>query len=61
MGAECGLELSRYDKCRIFLEIRNELVIQEDFELGRVSQTEGDYFATLAQYQQAENKYNKAI
>lgn len=56
-----ALKLSRYDECRVLLEIRNELVIQSDFELGSVSQSEGDYFANLAQYQQAEQEYKEAI
>lgn len=55
------LEFSRYDECRVLLEIRNELVIQSDFSLGYVSQAEGDYFATLAQHQQAEKEYLEAI
>ncbi|MGD1910583.1 MAG: hypothetical protein ACFB2X_06945, partial [Rivularia sp. (in: cyanobacteria)] len=55
------LELSRYDECRVLLEIRNELVIQDDFELGRVSLAGGDYFATLAQHQQAKQEYLEAI
>lgn len=56
-----ALKLSRYDECRVLLEIRNELVIQSDFSLGYVSQAEGDYFATLAQHQQAEKEYLEAI
>ncbi len=55
------LKLSRYDECRVLLEIRNELVIQSDFQLGSVSQSEGDYFATLAQHQQAEKEYLEAV
>ena len=55
------LKLSRYDRCRVLLEIRNKLVIQNDFELGRVSQTEGDYFAQLSQHQDALTFYTQAI
>ena len=56
-----ALGLSCYDECRIFLEIRNELVIQSDFWLGNVSKSEADYLGTLAQYQQAEKEYLEAI
>uniref|UniRef100_UPI0039C63306 tetratricopeptide repeat protein n=1 Tax=Calothrix sp. CCY 0018 TaxID=3103864 RepID=UPI0039C63306 len=56
-----ALKLSRYDRCRVLLEIRNELIIPSDFQLGRVSQAEGDYFKTLAQHQQAEQEYQQAI
>ncbi|MEM7715403.1 MAG: DUF2225 domain-containing protein [Cyanobacteria bacterium P01_A01_bin.68] len=56
-----ALELSRYDECRVLLEIRNGLIIQSDFELGRVSKAESDYFAKLALYQQAEQEYTEAI
>ncbi len=56
-----ALKLSRYDECRVLLEIRNELVIQSDFSLGYVSQSEGNYFATLAQHQQAEQEYLEAV
>jgi Flp pilus assembly protein TadD len=55
------LKLSRYDECRVLLEIRNELVIQSDFQLGRVSRAEGDYFTTLAQHQQAKKEYLEAV
>ena len=58
---EKALKLSRYDECRVLLEIRNELVIQDDFWLAYVSQFEGDYFATLAQHQQAKEEYFEAI
>jgi tetratricopeptide (TPR) repeat protein len=56
-----ALEQSRYEQCRSLLEVRNELIIQSDFKLGRVSRAEGDYFVTLSLYQEAEQEYLEAI
>jgi hypothetical protein len=38
---EQALQRSRYEQCRSLLEVRNELSIQSDFQLGRVSRAEG--------------------
>jgi tetratricopeptide (TPR) repeat protein len=56
-----ALQYSRYEQCRILLEVRNELLIRSDFQLGRVSEAEADYFAQLAQYQEAIEEYCEAI
>ncbi|MBD2380941.1 hypothetical protein H6G39_14025 [Trichormus variabilis FACHB-319] len=58
---EQALELSRYAQCRSLLEVRSELVINSDFQIGRVSQSEGDYFAQLAKYQEAQTEYLEAV
>ncbi|NER29583.1 MAG: tetratricopeptide repeat protein [Symploca sp. SIO1C4] len=58
---EQGLKLSRYEQCRILLEIRNELSIKSDFHLGSVSQFEGDYFVQLARHSEAKQEYLEAI
>ncbi|BAY47776.1 TPR repeat protein [Scytonema sp. HK-05] len=58
---EEALEQSRYEQCRSLLEVRNELIIQSNFQVGRVSGAEGDYFVTLSLYQEAEQEYLEAI
>jgi tetratricopeptide (TPR) repeat protein len=58
---EQALQRSRYEQCRSLLEVRNELSIQSDFQLGRVSHAEGDYFAQLARYPEAKQEYLEAI
>ena len=58
---EEALKQSRYEQCRSLLEVRNELIIQSNFQVGDVSCAEGDYFVTLSQYEQAEQEYLEAI
>ncbi|BAZ27892.1 TPR repeat protein [Cylindrospermum sp. NIES-4074] len=58
---EQALKKSRYQQCRSLLEIRNELVIESDFQLGSVSQCEGNYLAILARYQEAQEEYGEAV
>jgi tetratricopeptide (TPR) repeat protein len=55
-----ALELRRNDQCRTLLEVRGELWVQSDFQLGRVSESEGDYFARLARYAEAKQEYLEA-
>jgi hypothetical protein len=52
--------MSRYGLCRALLEVRSELSIETDFSLGWVSQREGDYFASLARYDEAKQEYLEA-
>jgi tetratricopeptide (TPR) repeat protein len=56
-----ALELSCYEQCRTLLDIRSELSIPSGFKLGNVSLGEGNYFAELAQYPEAEQEYLEAI
>ncbi len=56
-----ALRLSRYDTCRALLTVRNELILPDDFALGWVSQTEGKFYATLAQHELARDNYLEAI
>jgi tetratricopeptide (TPR) repeat protein len=58
---EQALQQSRYEQCRTLLEVRSELSIQSDFQLGRVSHAEGDYFAQLARYPEAKQEYLEAV
>lgn len=58
---EQALQSSRYEECRILLEIRNELLIPHELSTGRVAYIEGEYFAQLARYPEAEAKYREAI
>jgi len=53
--------LSRYGECESLLGVRGELWIKSDFELGRISQLEGDYYAQLARYAEAKQKYLEAV
>lgn len=56
-----ALARSRYEQCRALLEVRSELSIETDFWRGRVSQSEGDYFAPLARHDPANQAYREAI
>ncbi|MDB9527944.1 hypothetical protein PN498_18265 [Oscillatoria sp. CS-180] len=56
-----ALELSRYELCRALLDMRRELVIQTPFKQGLVSNSEGQYFQTLALYEEAQREYTEAI
>ncbi|XQQ05359.1 MAG: hypothetical protein EDM05_65035 [Leptolyngbya sp. IPPAS B-1204] len=56
-----ALRYGRYEQCRKLLEVQSELMIQSDFQLGRISQSQANYFAQLAQYQEAIQEYHEAI
>ncbi len=58
---EQAISLSRYDLCRALLGIRNELLLPEDFERGRVSELEGAYYAALSIHENALIEYQEAI
>src|SRR4028119_931326 len=53
--------LSRYGECESLLAVRSELWIKSDFELGRISQWEGNYYAQLARYAEAKQEYLEAV
>jgi len=56
-----GLKKSRYGECESLLEVRSELWIKSDFELGIISELEGDYYAHLARYVEAKQEYLEAV
>jgi tetratricopeptide (TPR) repeat protein len=56
-----ALCLSRYGECESLLAVRGELWIKSDFRLGRISQSEGDYYAQLARYAEAKQEYLEAV
>lgn len=56
-----ALGLSQYNLCRALLDIRRDLVIKEDFDLGQISYAEGQYFQDLASYIVSQQKYVEAI
>jgi tetratricopeptide (TPR) repeat protein len=56
-----ALQQSRYQECRTLLEVRSELLIQSDFQLGSVSRAKGDYLARLARYTEAKHEYLQAL
>jgi len=58
---DAALERSDYQLCRSFLSVRSDFCIKSDFQLGRISECEGDYFAQLAQYAEAQQEYLEAI
>lgn len=58
---DVALESSNYSQCRNLLEVRNGLLIQNDYQLGRVSQSEGNYHARLSRNLEAELEYIEAI
>ncbi|MEG4251856.1 hypothetical protein [Microcoleus sp. Pol10D4] len=53
--------LSRYGECESLLAVRSELWIKSDFWLGRISNSEGDYYAHLARYAEAKQEYLEAV
>jgi tetratricopeptide (TPR) repeat protein len=53
--------LSRYGECESLLGVRDELRIKSDFGLGRISQSEGDYYARLARYAEAKQECLEAV
>src|SRR6476469_1668125 len=56
-----ALEKSRYGECKSLLEVRDELWIKSDYWLGRVSRSEGDYYAQFARYVEAKQEYLEAV
>jgi len=58
---ENALQNSHYELCGALLNVRRELIIETDAELGQVSSAEGSYFAALARYEEAMQEYSEAI
>ena len=58
---DAALQSGRYGICRALLDIRPELLVATYFDLGRILQSEGDYFGNLALYDEATQKYLEAI
>ena len=58
---EKALRLSRYGECESLLAVRSELWIKSDFWLGRISKSEGDYYAQLARYAEAKQEYLETV
>ncbi|MEG4011915.1 MULTISPECIES: tetratricopeptide repeat protein [unclassified Microcoleus] len=56
-----ALDKSRYKECEALLEVRDELWIKSDYWLGRVSRSEGNYYARLARYVEARQEYLEAV
>lgn len=55
------LDVGRYELCRALLEIRKELSIESDSDLGAVCNAEGHYYQALSFYEAAGEAYVKAI
>ncbi|MEM9008791.1 MAG: hypothetical protein AAGE59_35435 [Cyanobacteria bacterium P01_F01_bin.86] len=55
------LKLSRYDLCCTLLDMRRELTISSYFQMGQISDLEGQYYKTLALYGEAQREYQEAI
>lgn len=58
---DSALESSNYSQCRNLLEVRNGLLIETEYQLGRVSQSEGNYHSRLSRNSEAELEYIEAI
>ncbi|HEY9849275.1 MAG TPA: hypothetical protein V6D28_07440 [Leptolyngbyaceae cyanobacterium] len=58
---DAALEKSNYQLCSSLLEVRGELRIASDFQVGRISQSEGNYFSTLARHTDAKQEYLEAV
>ncbi|MEG4393315.1 hypothetical protein [Microcoleus sp. BROC3] len=56
-----ALRKSRYKECEALLEVRDELWIKSDYWFGRVSRSEGNYYAWLARYVEARQEYLEAV
>jgi tetratricopeptide (TPR) repeat protein len=58
---QSGMEMGRYELCRLLLEVRSELKINRGVDTGRLLDQEGDYFERIAKYEDAEQSYVAAI
>ena len=58
---DSALSRSNYALCRILIQVRNELLVKTKFELGRLSQLVGNYFAKLARHNEARDEYLESI
>jgi tetratricopeptide (TPR) repeat protein len=56
-----ALRSSDYEQCRALLGVRNDLIVKDDFLLGGISHSEGDYYMELSRYAEAEQEYLEAI
>ena len=56
-----ALRKSRYKECEALLGVRDDLWIKNDYWLGRVSRSEGNYYAWLARYVEARQEYLEAV
>jgi tetratricopeptide (TPR) repeat protein len=56
-----ALKHNSYQNCEMLLEIRREIQLVSFFQLGLVSESEGDYYQSLARYEEAEQEYLEAI
>jgi len=56
-----ALQQSSYELCSTLIQVRSELSIHNEFQLGNVSRFEGDYFAFFAGYEEAKEEYLEAI
>ncbi len=56
-----ALEKSRYGECESLLGVRDELWIKSDSWLGKISRSEGDYYARLARHAEAKKEYLEAV
>jgi tetratricopeptide (TPR) repeat protein len=56
-----ALEQRNYGLCAALLDVRNELRIVNNFQRARVAQSEGQYYAVLNLYGEAEQAYKEAL
>jgi tetratricopeptide (TPR) repeat protein len=56
-----ALSRSHYDLCRTLLAVRNDLTIADNFDRGRISQSEGEFYANLSMHENARVEYQEAI
>jgi tetratricopeptide (TPR) repeat protein len=56
-----ALKKSRYKECEALLGVRDELWIKSDYWLGRVSRSEGHYYAQFARYVEAKQEYLETV
>lgn len=55
------LKKSKYDFCELLLGVRGAMLIEDDFQFALVSQSEGNFFQTLARYESAQREYKESI
>ena len=61
MAMDAALSFSNYETCRALLSVRDELILPDDFNLGYVSETAGEFYATLSQHELARRNIDNAI
>lgn len=56
-----GWEVGPHELCRVMLRIRNELIVENDYENGKLALEEAEFLMSTGKYDEAEQKHLEAI